>query len=355
MNRLSSLSFAAALAAAPALAQSPAIVADMPVTHSLVSMVLGETGQATLLLDQGADSHDFQLRPSHARALAQAGLVVWMGEGMTPWLESALEGRTVLDLSAAEGVERQDYRDWPLTASNAGGHDDHGHDDHEHDEHGHDEHGHDDHAHDEHGHDDHGHDDHAHDEHGHDDHGHDDHAHDDHAHGDFDPHLWLDPHNARAMISAIADAIAGLDPANADLYRANATAAQARIDALDTELAALLAPAAQTGLVVFHDAYGYFISHYGLTLLGTIAEGDAADPGAQRLARIRENLAHLDATCLFPETGHSDRYPALVAEGTDLRLGAALDPEGRGLEPGSALYSALMRSLAQAIADCANG
>ena len=81
------LSFA--LLATPTLAEVPAIVADTPVTASLVQQVLGDLGQPVLLLDKGADPHDFQLRPSQARALQDADLLICVGPELTPWLDRA--------------------------------------------------------------------------------------------------------------------------------------------------------------------------------------------------------------------------------------------------------------------------
>jgi zinc transport system substrate-binding protein len=79
------------LAAAPAAADVPVVVTDTPVVHSLVSLVMGDLGEPTVLVEPGADEHSFQLRPSQAAALADAGLVFWVGEELTPWLARALE------------------------------------------------------------------------------------------------------------------------------------------------------------------------------------------------------------------------------------------------------------------------
>lgn len=340
------------LSTLPTFAQTPSVVTDFAVTQSLVAQVMGDLGAPKAIVTAGDDPHHVQLRPSDARALAGADLVIWMGDSLSPWISEAAGESERLDLSALPGLHIQGFA--PARLMNPEGHDDHAHDDHGHDDHGHDDHGHDDHGHDDHAHDEHGHDDHGHDDHGHDDHAHDDHGHA-HDHGDIDPHLWLDPANAQVMVVAIAEALTRLDPVNAGTYAANAEAAAQAIAALDAELAERLAPARGTGLVVFHDAYGYFGAHYGLSILGAIAEGDATDPGAQRLATIRANLDAAGAECLFPEIGHSDRYLTLVAEGTDLRIGAPLDPEGRGAQPGAALYGTLLRALAEAIADCAAG
>ncbi len=108
---------------------------------------------------------------------------------------------------------------------------------------------------------------------------------DDHAHDGTDPHAWLDPANAQVWLAAIADELSRLDADNAATYAANAKAAIARIAALDAEVAQTLAPAQGKPLIVYHDAYGYFAAHYGLSIFGSVALGDATAPGAARLVR----------------------------------------------------------------------
>jgi zinc transport system substrate-binding protein len=316
-----------ALSLTPVLAHAdvPRVVTEFGVTQSLVAMVMGDLGAPDVLLDAGADAHHFQLRPSHARALAQAGLVVWVSHELTPWIERAVEGLADgarLELIDVAGTRLQPYEDHQIEAETeteaAHGHG-HGH------SHGH--------------------------SHGH------DHAqapgHDDH--DEMDPHAWLDPDNAAIWLGAIAETLAAQDPANAGTYHANARAAAQGLAALDDEIRATLAPVGDAGLVMYHDAYGYFASRYGLNILGTIALGSAADPGAQSLARLRATLDDAGAVCIFPEVQHPDAYVTLVSEGTAVRIGAPLDPEGSLLPPGADLYPALMRGLAQAIAACVAG
>jgi len=337
-----------------AWAQAPVIVTDIPVTHSLTAIVTAGVTEPVLMLDRGADPHHFALRPSQARAVANAGLAIWLGPEMTPWMGRAVEAlapQAQLQLLRVEGMHLQPYREQRLTgaaaeaaAEHAHSHD-HGHDDHGHGhDHGHDDHGH---GHDN-GHDDHGH---GHD-HGHDDHGH---GHDNgHAHnGPFDPHAWLDIDNAALWLGAIAARLAQADPDNADTYLANAAAGQARFAALTDDIRDILSPVGDAGLVVYHDAYGYLAHDFGLNILGSITLGDAAAPGAARLTAIRAALEASGAVCIFPEVNHPDAYVGLVTEGASLRIGAALDPAGVMLDPGPDLYPAMMRQMAQAIADCA--
>jgi zinc transport system substrate-binding protein len=105
-------------------------------------------------------------------------------------------------------------------------------------------------------------------------------------------------------------------------------------------------------LVVFHDAYGYFAGHYGLTIAASIAEGDAANPGAKHIAEL-EALLREGPVCLFPEANHDPKLVAQLAEATGLTPAGALDPEGSFIEPGAALYGQMLRAMAGTIAACA--
>jgi zinc transport system substrate-binding protein len=326
------ISFLLTSAALPVMAEVPQVVTDVTPVHSLVAQVMGDLGQPVLLLDKGADAHSFQMRPSQAAALQDAGLVVWLGPEMTPWLDRALDGLTTaptLGLLAAEGTFQQPFGTKDAEAHD--GHQDHGAE-------GHETHKAEEHA-------DHGH---EHEE-GHD---HEAEAHEGHDHEGLDPHAWLDPANAQLWLGLIAAELAKIDPENAATYAANAKAAQDRITALDAEVAATLAPVKDRAFVLFHDAYGYFTSHYGLTVAATLAMGDAAAPGAGHMAEVQALLAS-SPVCLHPEANHDSKGVEQLAAETGAKLGAALDPEGAMVEPGPDAYGALFRALAKGLADCA--
>lgn len=290
----------AALTLCPAHAEVPAVVTDMPPIASLVAQVMGDLGTPMVLLEPGASPHSFQLRPSQAAAIADAGLIIWTGREIAPWLDRVLDSgdpkAPTLALLAAEGTHLQPFA--------LGGEDDHDHEE---------------------------------------------------GHNGLDPHAWLDPDNASLWLGLIASELVKLDPANAATYAANATKAQANIAALDTQLAVILAPAKDKPIIVFHDAYGYFASHYGLTLAGSVSLGDAASPGAARLKDLRAGIEGGTTICIFPEAQFDPALVTQMADGTDIRLGSPLDPEGSTLPQGTGLYAALMTNLADTIASCLAG
>ncbi|MBS0123083.1 zinc ABC transporter substrate-binding protein [Thetidibacter halocola] len=309
--------------AAPAHAEGLLVTADIAPVQSLVTLVLGEAGEAATLLPQGDSAHHLSLRPSQARALTEADIVIWTGPALMPSLGEALQmlapDTPRLTLQDVPGTLALPYRD----AEDFGGHD-HA-DDHEHgDEHSHDE------A--------------AKDEAGHDVH--------DHA-GGIDSHLWLSPDNARLWLNAIAAALAEQDPGNAATFRANAEAARALVDQAAAEAAASLAPVAGLPLAVDHDAFQYFEAHFGLTVIGAISDSEAAPAGPATLAALRDRVAEAKPVCVLVEP---DARPGLIeAIGAAGLPRATLDPLGSDLEPGADLYPALIRAMANRIAACATG
>lgn len=341
--------------AAPTLAWAkvPDVVVDIPPVHALVAQVMGDLGQPTLLLEPGADAHGYALRPSQARNLQNADLVVWLGPQMTPWMERALAnigaGATTVSLLRVEGTFLRSYGD-------EGGHSHEGHDHHDHKGHDHDHEGHKHHDHKGHDHDHEGHNhhDHDHEGHGH-DHDHDAAAHGAHEHSGLDPHAWLDPANPQIWLEEIARQLAVLDPQNGETYAANAQKARAQIVSLDQEVQATLAAVQGKPFVVGHDAYGYFTGHYGLQAVGAVALGDASSAGAQHLQDLRKTLLDKGVICAFPEQGAPSKQLEVVIEGTPVRLGGALDPEGVGFQAGPALYGDMMRAMAQTLKACLEG
>ena len=207
-----------------------------------------------------------------------------------------------------------------------------------------------------HDHDDHDkHDDHDdHDKHDdHDDHDkHDDH--DDHGHDGFDPHVWLDPANAKAIVHEIEEALVAADPANASTYEANADKMMGELDTLISEIDAELESVKGKGYIVFHDAYQYFERRFGVSAVGSITVSPEILPGAKRVSELREKVKSLDATCVFSEPQFEPKLVQTITENTNARTGV-LDPLGADLASGPNMYFTLIRNMARSLKDCLSG
>ncbi|MGH6906564.1 MAG: zinc ABC transporter substrate-binding protein, partial [Aestuariivirga sp.] len=180
--------------------------------------------------------------------------------------------------------------------------------------------------------------------------------HNDHAEGflAFDPHVWLDPENAKVMAKAIAVELAKADSANAAVYEANAKRLASDIDAASADISASLASVKDKPFIVFHDAYQYFERSFGLRAVGSISDVSAASPSAQRLKEIRGKLAATGAVCVFREPQFDSKFIDTVIEGSNARPGV-LDPLGADLEAGPGAYSQLLHNLANNLKSCLEG
>ena len=329
------------------MAEPPRVVTDIPPVQSLAAMVMDGVGTPEVIVPTNASPHGFSMRPSQALALEKADLIFWMGHELTPWLEKSLDNLSqdaeIITLLDAEGTQTYAFRSIEEFAT-GDKHSEHE----EHDADAHDEHkDHDEHAkHEEHA----DHDDHE--EHGehktkHDDHDHD-HAHD---HDGIDPHAWLDPLNAITWVELIAKQVSAADPENAATYERNASAAIADIRGAITQIEAKLKPSEGQNFIVFHDAYQYFETRFGLRADGSISIGDASQPSPARLSQIRETLSEKNVTCVFTEAQFNSGLVETVIEGTSVRS-AQIDPIGATQTLGPSLYLGVLNGLADQFATC---
>ena len=310
------------------------VVTSIKPVHSLVSGVMVGVGVPSLIIDGAGSPHTYSLKPSQAKQLQDAKLVFWMGDELETFLEGPIENiaqnATAIKLIDAHGLKKIKFRE-------GGMFDDHGHDDH--DEHDHEKHD--------------DHDDEKHAKKEHDDHGDHD-GHDDHGHGEFDPHVWLDPVNAKAIVHEIEEALVKADPEHASIYEANAHKMMEKLDTLTAELREELEPVHEKGFIVFHDAYQYFEQRFDIAAIGSITVSPEVMPGAERVSELREKILELNATCVFSEPQFEPKLVETLVEGTGARTGV-LDPLGATLAKGPDLYFQLIRNMASSLKKCLSG
>jgi zinc transport system substrate-binding protein len=380
MKKIKKLSFALSILSiltffTPANAELKVVTSIKPI-HSLASYLMDGIGKPELIVDGYASPHGFSMKPSHAKMLQNADLIFWVGEDLENFLEKPLKSiakkAEKIELIEIKGLNVLKFRERNIFDEHDHDHDDHGkkeddHDDHDHDDHGKKEDDHDDHDHDDHGkkeeHDDHDdHDDHGkkeeHDDHDdHDDHGkkeehddHDDHdGHEGHAHGEFDPHIWLDTMNAKAMLNEMAEHLIENDPKNEAKYKSNLDKALKDIDKLTIEVMTELNNSVSS--IVFHDAYQYFEKRFNVNVLGAFTVNTDVMPGAEQLAEIREIIEHDKVACVFSEPQFNPDIINAVAKDMKIKTGV-LDPLGATLDSGKDLYFKLIRNMSASFKGC---
>ncbi|WP_176084109.1 zinc ABC transporter substrate-binding protein [Martelella sp. HB161492] len=319
------------LGAGTAYADGPLkIVATIKPVYSLLTAVTAGTDAKTTLLVKGASSpHTYSMSPSDAQALQDANVIFWVGPALEHFLTKPLEAlggnAEIITLEQAQNAALLPTRDGG--AFEADEHDHHGEADH-------DEAGHDDASHDE--------------TTSADDH---DHLAEDLDDDGIDPHMWLDPQNARAFVDDIAETLAAADPANAARYRENATAVDKKLGALGETVKAQLSAETAKPYIVFHDAYQYFGDRFGVDAAGSITVNPETPPSAKRIREIQDKIQSLGAACVFSEPQFPPKVIQTVTEGSNVYIGT-LDPLGADLKDGPDLYFTLIQNMADGISHC---
>jgi zinc transport system substrate-binding protein len=297
------------------------VVTSIKPVHSLVSSVMNGVGTPYLIVDGASSPHTYSLKPSEARKLQDAKLVFWMGDEIETFLKGPIknisDSAEIIKLLNAHGLKRIKFRE-------GGMFDDHGHDDHE--KHADKEH-----------------------DHGHNDH--EKHADKEHGHGEIDPHVWLDPVNAKALVHEIEEALVKADPAHASVYKENARKLRSQLDSLVRELRDHLEPVQDKSFIVFHDAYHYFEQRFGVSAVGSITVSPEVLPGAQRVSELREKIMSLGAACIFSEPQFEPKLVKTLIEGSGAKTGV-LDPLGASIASGPNMYFQLLRNMASSIKTC---
>ncbi len=321
------------------------VVVTIKPVHALAAAVMEGAGTPKLLLQGASSPHSYTLKPSDARSLNNAKIVVRVSENLETFLEKPLKSLShkanIVTLAETAGLKLLPVREGGAFEA------------HEHDsEHGH-KHGekHADtkkHSHD-------------HEKKGNKkaEHAHGEHSHDakaaeaehDHEHEGADAHLWLDPANATIIVDRLAEEFAKSAPDRAELFKTNAEKVKQRLDALDAELKQKLAPIQGKPFIVFHDAYQYFEDRYGLTAAGSITVSAERQPGAARLKKIRAKIAETRSVCVFSEPQFEPKLVKTIIEGTNSKT-AELDPLGAALAEGPDQYFELMQGLAASLNAC---
>ena len=309
------------------------VVATIKPIHSLASYLMDGIGKPDLIVDGYASPHGFALKPSHAKMIQNADIIFWVGEDIESFLEKPL--KTIakkaekIELMEIKGLTKLKFRERNIFE----GHDDHGHKEDDHDDHAKKEDDHDDHGHD--------------DEHKEDKH--DDHGHEGHAHGEFDPHIWLDPMNAKVILSEMAEHLIENDQKNEAKYQANLKKAHKDLDKLTKKVKSELNKDFKS--IVFHDAYQYFEERFDINILGAFTVNTDVMPGAEQLAEIREVIEHDKVSCIFSEPQFNPDIIKAVAKDTNVATGV-IDPLGATLNPGKDLYFDLIGNMSKSFKGC---
>ena len=297
--------------AASAVTGKLTVVTTLNIVADWVTVVGGDGVVVTSLLPADADPHTYKPGAQDVARVAEADLVVTIGQGLEDQWVNNLVSRVAKDPNAV--VSLHQYIDFLEYEEEEQDDPDHGDADH-------------DHCHDHSG----GDADHDHD-HGDADH---DHGHD---HGPLDPHFWFDPLRVKDAVHGIAESLAAADPERRSEYEANAAAYVAELDTLHAWIEEQVAtvPEERRLLVSSHDSLRYFAHRYGFKVVGAVKPPSGQEePTAQEMTELVEHINEERVPAIFSEDIFAPRLSQRIAEETGVQIVSALRTSSLG-EPGS--------------------
>jgi zinc/manganese transport system substrate-binding protein len=266
------------------------VVATFSVLGDLTRTVGGDRIALRTFVGPDGDVHTFEPSPADGAALAGAAVVVENGYELEPWLDKLYAATS----SRAARVVVNDGLD-PLTLQEEGG------DAHDHN-------------------------------------------------GEADPHTWHDVLRTIHMVEMIRDALVKADPANTQVYQANAADYLTQLQQLDGWVVEQVntVPWERRKLVTSHDTFQYFAKRYGLTIVGTAIRSfstEAGDPSAGELAALVDQIKAAGVPVIFAENVSNPVLMERVAEAAGVQVGPRQYTDALGA-PGSPgdTYVGMMRS-----------
>jgi zinc transport system substrate-binding protein len=131
-----------------------------------------------------------------------------------------------------------------------------------------------------------------------------------------DPHLWLNPANARLQAQAIAEALTRVDADGGHVYQDNLADFGLKLQDLDYDYQTGLATCARHEIVVSHEAYGYLCQAYHLEQIGIEGLSPDSEPDAARMAQIVDLVRDKGITTIFFEELVSPKVAQAIASET---------------------------------------
>lgn len=227
----------ALLSSLPTLAQVPKVVVSIAPLHSLVTSIMHGVATPELLLSSKQSPHHFYLSPSQTQKIAQADLVIWVGDVLETFLIKPLETYHKQHCALVQSPQLK------ILHPRGKGCQDHC----------------------------------------------------------IDPHIWLDIENAEVIADKIAQSLCDIDAENAQLYLHNAAALKVRLHNLKDEILTHAQSLQGLQFICLHDAFQYYEQMVGVRNVGVIASTHSLEPSLKHIHELKELLRTESVTCAFSE------------------------------------------------------
>jgi zinc transport system substrate-binding protein len=291
------LVFSALLSSA---ASAATVMGSIKPISLIAADLLQGVAEVDTLLPEGASPHDYALRPSDRRRIAETDLLIWVGPQTEPYLEKIIAASDIDALAWQE--EGEEHADEPQGGHEPGQDQSQPHKEDQHDDH-------------------------------------------------EAMHPWLSPESAEHFAEQITELLVSKYPKNVDKIEENLAKFLESIELLNNKSEAKLADKKTIGFFVFHDAYQGLVSHFGLNQVGYFTLDPSRKPGAKHLSELRSQLEENKISCVFVEPQFSPAVIEAITRGLNINEGK-LDPLASGIEVQAGGYVAFIAGLVDQFDSC---
>lgn len=167
------------------------------------------------------------------------------------------------------------------------------------------------------------------------------------------PHIWMDPRNAKGMIGAIRDALEELRPKKAAYFRSRYAAYVSQLDDLMREMGERFCGLRGRRVVTYAPAFPYLLRWLQIVEAERIMTVPGMEPSARRVTEVVDRMKAEGIRVILTMPQYSGKVPEMVASETGAQV-VRITPLLGGL-PGTETYLGMIRYDAERIAEGLEG
>ena len=253
------------------------VVASLPDLGSIAAYIGGDKVEVSSIARANANPHSVEVFPSYMAKVARAALYLKCGLALDQWADAIIDGSrnnhlVIIDCSA--GIDVLDKPAGKVDASKG----------------------------------------------------------DVHPYGN--PHYWLNPANSTVIAQNVLEGLCKIDPANADVYRANLEKFKADCGLKITLWKERLKPLRGKNIISYHSSWAYFADAFGLTIAAMVEPFPGIPPTGKHLAELVDLIKRDNSVFIIQEPYFSDDAPKFLFRQTGIKV-FKFAPACSGVQPTS--------------------
>lgn len=251
--------------------------------------IIGDTEEASLIIDQNESLHNYQLKPTKIRNIHNSSTIIMISRNFEVFMNKILANLDskykVIEIANLPGVE--------LLLNN-----------------------------------------------------------DSHHGSKYNYHLWMDISTVKIIAEGLANILTKEHPSNEKIYKKNLAQFNLKLTELDKRITKKLKHAQNKDFMVIHNAYSYFTKQYHLNEPIAITLDHDHSIGARSFLEMKDAINKNKIQCIFEEPQFESQIIRKLQENSNLKIGK-LDAEwGPDDVSTKDAYFSMMDSLADSFSEC---